>query len=301
MENKMISKEEYRKTQYYKESIKLIKNFINEFLEGDINRLKTFCFDNLKRKKKYRRPSIINGQWNFDCDDTDLARAIYCVVWGHIFDLKANEIGAWNSDRIPYRGDTMNSFNTVFGKCLYRAKFYGLENNTKILEFREKYHTIGNFILIANNENVNRRRGSFWDLKDYFDLFLIEIYNYQNNKECRMEKEFDENPFYKEFSITSMKEAFFLEDYFDGEIPKEFINISQADRKKMTRSKEDRIDIQKSKKKVDYFTEDEYKKLVNEYITKSEIVIANRADKIITALQEELKESENIGIFQDGK
>lgn len=306
----MIAKEEYRKTQYYKESIRLINDFVNEFLEGNINRLKTFCFDSLEGNEKYGKPSMIKGRWNFDCDDTGLARAIYCVVWGYVFNLKSNEIGPWNSNRIPYRGDTMNSFNTLFGNdknggFAYRAKFYGLDEDIKIwkniMGFKYQYHTIGNFILIANKGNVNVLRGNFFRFKDYFDLFLLEIKEYKKTSHLKYEKgvkgALKQNSFYTQYSMKEMKEIFYLDDYFDNENPKEFIGISKKDRLKITASKEARINKKTNKQKSNYFSEHEYKQLANEYITKSEEVIANRADKIIEVLKEELKESANTGIL----
>lgn len=303
----MISKEEYRKTLYYGESILLINDFINDILDGEINRLKAYCFDDLKGNIKYSYPKCKNiGEWVFDCDDTALARAIYCVIWGHIFELKADEIGPYT--KAPYRGDTMNSFNTLFGNdksglFAYRARFYGLDEDItswgNIIRFRYQYHTIGNFIILPNIGNINGKRGNFKTFRDYFDLFLLDMYEYKeiNKSNSRLKKSFEENPFYREFSMNEIKEFFFLDEYFEDEKPKEFISISKKSRFKYTRSKQDRINMEKNKKRIDYFSEEEYKKLVDEYITKSEEVIANRADKIIEALKKELEESVKIGIL----
>lgn len=310
MESKVIAREEYRKTQYYKDSIKLIKEFTDEFLEGNINKLKTFCFENLQGNKKYGNYGATSGKRSFDCDDTELARSIYCVVWGYIFNIKAEDIGPWNSNKTPYRGDTMNSFKTLFGNdknagFAYRAKFYGIDEDVKlwknIMGFKYQYHTIGNFILIPNKGNVNVLRGNFFRFKDYFDLFLLEIQEYKKAPYIKYEKgvkwALTQNSFYTQYSMKEMKEIFYLDDYFDNEVPKEFIGISKKDRLKITANKEARINKKTNQQRSNYFSEEEYIKLVNEYITKSEIVIANRADKIVEAIKVELKEATKIGIL----
>ncbi|MEG2832508.1 MAG: hypothetical protein RR923_07050 [Bacilli bacterium] len=308
----MISKKEelkktYRKDQFYRESILLINDFSNEVLGGELDRLKTYCFDNLKGSFKYAYPNIEQiHKWKFDCDDTKLSRAIYCVTWGYIFNLKEE------SYKSEYRGDTMNSFNTLFGDedrgiFAYRARFYDMDKDIKawsnIIKFKYQYHTIGNFIVLPNkgklkkgtidkfSGSINIERSS--KFKDYFDLFLIDLDIYKSTKtnESKLKEFFDENSFYKEFSMSKMKEIFFLDDYFNGEEPKEFIGIPKGDRFKLTGSKEYR------KNKKGCFSQKEYTKLVNEYIAKSEEVISNRADKIIDVLKEEIKEAKKIGIL----
>ena len=50
---------------------------------------------------------------DFDADDCQLSRAIYVVVWGDRMPyLNMLSIGRGRS----YRGDTMNTFNTIFGR-----------------------------------------------------------------------------------------------------------------------------------------------------------------------------------------
>lgn len=292
----MIERAEYRRKEFYRDSIKLINDFINDILESDIDRLKTFCFRDLE--DKYSWPKVKNLKlqgWKFDCDDTALARAIYCVIWGYIFNIKDDEIGPHT--KAPYRGDTMNSFNTLFGKeenneFSPRAKSKGLDEDIEswnnIENFYDKYHTIGNFILIPNKGDINGGRGNFRAFGDYFDLFLLEI-QYLIEKENSKGKEWfrdrlQKNPFYSQYSMNEIKNIFFLDDYIseEGKV-KKFIETSRENRLKIA-----------NKSKA------EYKKLVDDYISKSEEVIANRADKIIEVLKEELKEAEKMGILKMG-
>lgn len=188
-----------------KECIKLIRDFIDEKLEGDIERIKDFNFNELREDKKYGC-TYYNKNKGFDADDTILARAIYCVVWGDTLpDINFNDIGTGKN----YRGDIINSFNTLFSRNLnkklsnirnnnYTVLEIGNENKSfivedeklkeNIIEFHKLYRTIGNMALLPNksnkNNNINQYRGVRW--KDYFDKFLLELRLYflsdYNNK-----------------------------------------------------------------------------------------------------------------------
>lgn len=52
----------------------LVKEFINDELDGDISDLASYNFSKLEGDLKFG-----NQRGYFDCDDTLLARAIYCV------------------------------------------------------------------------------------------------------------------------------------------------------------------------------------------------------------------------------
>ena len=58
----------------------LVAQFIEEKLGGDISRLATFPLGNLRNDKVYGCPGR-----NFDSDDTELMRAVYCLVFGEVF------------------------------------------------------------------------------------------------------------------------------------------------------------------------------------------------------------------------
>ena len=79
-----------------------------ERLEGNIQELINFDFSSLRGDSRYG----CNGR-SFDCDDTNLMRGISFLLWGGSFpDLTLYEIGPGKK----YRGDTLNTFNRVFGK-----------------------------------------------------------------------------------------------------------------------------------------------------------------------------------------
>lgn len=84
-----------------------IHAFVRERLEGNIQELINFDFSSLHGDSRYG----CNGR-SFDCDDTNLMRGISFLLWGESFpDLTLYEIGPGKK----YRGDTLNTFNRVFG------------------------------------------------------------------------------------------------------------------------------------------------------------------------------------------
>ena len=44
-----MKRKEYETTEDYKKSMEIVKSFVNEVLEGDVQNLKIFCFENLTK------------------------------------------------------------------------------------------------------------------------------------------------------------------------------------------------------------------------------------------------------------
>ena len=87
--------------------------------------------------------------------------------------------------------------------------------------------------------------------------------------------------------LIEKEQTTYMECYFNGNVPKSFIDFSPAERRKTTIAKEDRP--QEDKK---YFSDKEYEKLVVNYIVNSNKVIEYRANKIIEQLKFELSNEE---------
>ena len=160
-----------------KNCIELIKSFIDERLDGDIQRFHDYDLDLLEKDEKYGA---------YDPDNSRIANAIYVVLWGDSLGnlIMDNLGGEW------YRGDTMNSFNTLMGRPNENGtSFMGIQkytNNPQIINmaklYHSKYHTIGNLMVLPNKTlpsertTLNQLRGGgAW--YDYFDLFLSDIRN----------------------------------------------------------------------------------------------------------------------------
>ena len=162
------------------QAVQLVKEFVNEELSGDWQKFINFDFNLLHDSGKFGCP-----ERNFDCDDTNIMRAIYVVLWqDKLPNLAMDNIGY----RKQYRGDTVNTFHTMFGRAIEgRPGFFaGLEKYSPPDEMREKVRhfgklcsNIGNYVVLPNfyarQTTLNCYRGTN-DWHDFFDRFLMELY-----------------------------------------------------------------------------------------------------------------------------
>lgn len=202
------------------ENLETCKKYVREFLEQEYAKM-----DLRKQLDKFKNYNFsqIALQENCHEDSTKLAKSIYFIIWHNILPNLKN----FNDIGMIYGGETMNTFNTLFQEELNGINLYIPEKeNTsfykKIKNFRIKYLTIGNFMLLptfsSNGSSINQRKGSYRNkYKDYFDLFVY--YLYQTN-------EFDDlkavNKFYFD-EMNDIKNFYtknFLEDYFENDKPK---------------------------------------------------------------------------------
>ena len=152
----------------------IVTEFINsKYLNGDINKLISFSFSDLYDDNYFGCKNRY-----FDEDDTDLAKAIMYLIWfDKIPDLAFDDIGTGKN----YRGDTLNTYNTLFGRNNQYEKYITNSSlKALILQFKKKYVTLGNFMLMPNitkqsQKSINCYRGFNSGWYDYFDLFLNEL------------------------------------------------------------------------------------------------------------------------------
>lgn len=252
----MINKDEFNQKDF-----DYCKSEFKKFLEiqyhdiSDINKqiklfCHKFCFDDLydiekckskKEKDKYIEYSYgSNDKDIWDCDDTHLARVvlflIHCDREGNKYAIPKlyNFIEIGSGYKYKYRGDTLNTYSTLFGsKNQGYDKFF--EKNEEIEKFRNKYVTIGNFMLLPAlsvqlDENkrkwdsINTFRGINEHYRDFFDLFLYKFLNKHKDFEPWRKKPYN-NEYIKEyFKLTDNKNEYIkrnlLERYLEdnGEI-----------------------------------------------------------------------------------
>ena len=143
-----------------------------------------------------------------------------------------------------YRGDTMNSFHTMFGREIpKRPGFYaGLEKYHPSDELRERARafgtrycsTIGNFVVLPNlyvrDTTLNFYRGTNqWH--DFFDRFLIQLKNVlcgSKVKDPLLEELVNANSFcFVKFrgkkGFQALAELLLLEDYCDSDHAPEIV------------------------------------------------------------------------------
>lgn len=260
----------------------LVRDFITTYLQDNLENLRQFDFKELQNSEKFGchdRP--------FDCDDTNIMRAIYVVLWG---DLLPNLTMENCGYRKQYRGDTMNTFHTMFGRAIEgRPGFFaGLEKYSpndalreKVRHFGKLCSNIGNYLVLpnyyANNTTLNCYRGTN-DWHDFFDRFLIELYKVQTNA-ASQDKVLAElvrinNFCFKHFqgkeNFQNFLDAMLLTDYCDSQtrLPTEIfaMNYHWMDEKNPEK----------------YFQDSEC------YLFHTEKIIRSRCNQIIAQLQQKL-------------
>lgn len=94
---------------------RLINDFVDEKLQGNLSELPHFDFARLQGDRKY---GTCNGG-SFDCDNTNLSKAIYLLVFEGVW----NNMTPKSLENGMYRGDTINTFNTIFGRPIAKGEF----------------------------------------------------------------------------------------------------------------------------------------------------------------------------------
>lgn len=260
---------------------KLVSDFVGEILVGDWEQLKNFDFRTLQDSEKYGSPDR-----HFDCDDTSIMRAIYVVLWHDSFPyLNLSNFGSCKQ----YRGDTMNTFHTMFGREKEeRRGFYdGLEKYNPSDELRQKARkfnrlcsNIGNYVVLPNffaeQTSINCYRGTN-DWRDFFDRFLQELYKVLTdsaNQDETLKKlvkvnEFGFRNFQGKAGFKKFIKTLFLEDYCDDSgVPQNVFAVNFHWK-----------DIQ---------NREQYLHDAELYLTQTEKIITNRADRIISSLKNAL-------------
>ena len=202
----------------------LVAQFIEEKLGGDISRLATFPLGNLRNDKVYGCPGR-----NFDSDDTELMRAIYCLVFGEVWEnLSMDNLGDGK-----LRGDTLNTYNTLFSQP-WNEKFTAIWNpddelKAKMKEFQTTCYTIGNIAVLPDRRigewSINKHRGCHNEWHDYEDRFLVALYlvlTGDSQRDPDLEELVELNkedfiPFYGQDGWVKFVEGNLLIDYVDSD------------------------------------------------------------------------------------
>lgn len=284
-----------------------LKGKINEQIDEFCH---NFCFDdlynyesinklflNVEDKKRYIELSYgSNSKDALDCDDTHLARIVYFLIHK---DEENNEFALPNlinfSDigsgyKYKYRGDTINTYSTLFGsKNQGYEIFFKLCNveDERVANFRNKYVTMGNFILLPATtvqlnpdtrkwHSMNSYRGTNERYRDYFDLFISRLMN-NDCIDFKLWKEQEELKDYFNFMNDKCKfiKANILENYFNMETHQAISNLFKH----------------KDKEAPYYWYMDnkiddiQYRQFALYYIDKATEIIRNRACKISNILK----------------
>ncbi len=260
----------------------IIKAFVDKYLDGDINRLPDFQLSKLWKDDEFGCP----GRERYDNDDTEIMRAIYVLVFSDVWPALSMDSLA----KYRYRGDTMNTYNTLFGHPQYGVSMHPKfdrfsppkELSEKVIDFLLNHcNRIGNMVVLPNiwykGTTINRYRGVHEMWHDFFDRFLVAFRNCligvekidaDLNELIRANAEYLRH-FMSADGFSLLAKSLFFEDYLDENgIP--FINSKGYCFWDYSISRED------------YFEE------VNRYIDFAKEVIKHRGQRMLEELKQQL-------------
>lgn len=254
----------------------LLTDFVEQRLGGDIDNLKDFELGKLYKDNVYGCPNR-----NFDSDDTNLMRAIYCLVFKDAW----HELSMQTLESGRFRGDTINTYSSLFGRPWNKPdKFVEKwkpdeEFVAKRNSFNITCYTIGNMMVLPNKSvngwTLNTHRGCHDQWHDYADRFLVELHKnltYQQDADLDLQELIDANG--KEF------QCFYGQDGWKNFIDKNLLSyyVNEGYVPKLT-----------SKGYVywrgGYTNRDRFLEEANRYIDFASSIIHNRANRMIEILK----------------
>lgn len=150
----------------------LIKGFIKEKLDGDINKIATFDFGSLREDQKY---GDCKG-FAFSVDKCNIMIAIMSVVFEDVWP----ELNQYNIERYKYLCNGINYTQYLFGANIMDKFFKGMDKFNPTKELHERavrvYHLtdyIGNIWVLPGG--IDRDKDTY-HYHGYADLFLKWIY-----------------------------------------------------------------------------------------------------------------------------
>ncbi len=162
------------------EALDIVRKFVAEELHGNVDALAEVDLATLEGHPLYGAPGR-----TFDTDDCNLVRALFDVLYADALPgLALPEIGTGRA----YRGDTLNTFHTLFGRPIpdQPGRFAGLEHHqptdnlrARAAAFHHTYHTLGNLAPLPNCSmgrlTFNTYRGTHPQWRDAFPAFLQNL------------------------------------------------------------------------------------------------------------------------------
>ena len=162
------------------EAIDLVRKFVAEELRGNLAALADYDLATLAGHPLYGAPDR-----TFDTDDGNLVRALFDVLYADALPgLALPTLGTGRA----YRGDTLNTFHTLFGRPIpdRPGRFAGLERHqpsdalrARAAAFHRTYHTLGNLAPLPNRSlerlTFNTYRGTHPEWRDAFPAFLQNL------------------------------------------------------------------------------------------------------------------------------
>lgn len=151
-------------------SVAFIKGFVDKYFDGNVDGFLDFPLSRLQEDKDFG----CRGR-SFDSDDTEIMRHLYVVLFADVWpDLSLESLRA-----AEFRGDTLNTYNTMFGVPNEASVHPGLDRFQtsaaicqEVAAFHDRYTFIGNMAplpnLRVNGKSINTYRGTHGQWHDLY-------------------------------------------------------------------------------------------------------------------------------------
>ena len=272
----------------------LLKCFIKEKLEDDIDNLKKYSFWGILEDKGYNKcfNGVSSNEKDFDGDRTKIVYAIDYLLYDNLPEFKISD----TLEAENYTGETINTFNTLFSrlpeqrekiKALFGEDWKKIQDEDKDTDFfaddfYHVYQRLGNFMLLPSKtifyrQSINKYKG--FCKKDYFDLFFRELkellsLNGEKNNSSTLLRLLEKNNFYfKDKTAEVFLEDFYLKGYDDFKLGNE---VHYYHRYKNLFS--------------DDSLKEQYKKFALDYVEKATKLINARSERLVEVLKEKYPE-----------
>lgn len=165
-----------RKANPLKEATNIVKQFIEDKLNGDIDNLLSYNFADLNEDESYGN---CRG-YAFSPEGSEIVRAILTLVFDGVWgDYAFKE----QKSKVIYRGCRLNSHQRLLGSSINGEYFMGLQKmnpSTELVSranayYANYYNNIGNMVLLPAALDILKDNST---IKGYMDYLLEYLYTY---------------------------------------------------------------------------------------------------------------------------
>lgn len=167
MEQKRAKDSSEKQSDIY--AIRLVKDFVDEILKGDIDKLVDFDLSTLNENEKYGNLMIARAP---------IVKAIMALVFANVW----TGLNVETIEKYSYWCDTINTFQQLFGSNILDQYFMGMqkfcptkEQQQRAVKVAHMTYYIGNVWVLPNKDSINSHKEKKY--RGYVDQLLRAMYD----------------------------------------------------------------------------------------------------------------------------